>query len=197
MRPRRLLGFPISCRVSTAFVRRQSLRFRAFSASQVILLARPLRDAEKIAVGIRSLVLHGFEGIGLNAILHAARVPKGSFCYYFKSKEEFARAVLDAYDRAATERQNQIFKDPSRNPLQGCKITLMRSGVTISRKHHLEGVFQAFLARLPPHAAQNSRQGLHWCFPHGKQRSLNCWKRQKSLARSMRTSKRGRHQHSS
>lgn len=71
-----------------------------------------------IAEGIKSLVLHGFEGIGLNAILHAAGVPKGSFYYFFKSKEDFARAVLDAYERDADDRQNRIFKDTSRSPLQ-------------------------------------------------------------------------------
>lgn len=71
-----------------------------------------------IAEGMKSLVLHGFEGIGLNAILHAAGVPKGSFYYFFKSKEDFARAVLDAYERAADDRQNKIFKDTSRSPLQ-------------------------------------------------------------------------------
>ena len=71
-----------------------------------------------IAEGIKSLVLHGFEGIGLNAILHAAGVPKGSFYYFFKSKEDFARAVLDAYERDADDRQNAIFKDTSRSPLQ-------------------------------------------------------------------------------
>lgn len=71
-----------------------------------------------IAEGLKSLVLHGFEGIGLNAILHAAGVPKGSFYYFFKSKEDFARAVLDAYESQANDQQNAIFKDTSRSPLR-------------------------------------------------------------------------------
>ena len=77
----------------------------------------PTRD-RLIAEGLKSLVLHGFEGIGLNAILHSAGVPKGSFYYFFKSKEDFALAVLDAYERHADDRQNEIFKDTSRSPLQ-------------------------------------------------------------------------------
>lgn len=64
------------------------------------------------------MVLHGFEGVGLNAILEAAGVPKGSFYYFFKSKEDFARAVLDAYERRADEQQGAIFKDKSRSPMQ-------------------------------------------------------------------------------
>ena len=77
----------------------------------------PTRD-RLIAEGLKSLVLHGFEGVGLNAILHAAGVPKGSFYYYFKSKEDFARAVLDVYERHADEQQDAIFKDTSRSPMQ-------------------------------------------------------------------------------
>ena len=56
--------------------------------------------------------------MGLNAILHAAGVPKGSFYYFFKSKEDFARAVLDVYERRANEQQDAIFKDTSRSPMQ-------------------------------------------------------------------------------
>jgi TetR/AcrR family transcriptional repressor of nem operon len=77
----------------------------------------PTRD-RLIAEGLKSLVLHGFDGAGLNAILHAAGVPKGSFYYFFKSKEEFAHAVLEAYERRADEEQGAIFKDTSRSPMQ-------------------------------------------------------------------------------
>src|SRR5476649_947583 len=39
----------------------------------------------------------GFAGVGLNEILTAACVPKGSFYHYFKSKEQFGEALLDDY----------------------------------------------------------------------------------------------------
>lgn len=71
-----------------------------------------------IAEGLKSLILKGFDGIGLNAILHAAGVPKGSFYYFFKSKEEFAGAVLDAYERHYVNMRDEIFKDASFSPLQ-------------------------------------------------------------------------------
>jgi TetR/AcrR family transcriptional repressor of nem operon len=77
----------------------------------------PTRD-RLIAEGLKSLVLHGFDGVGLNAILHAAGVPKGSFYYFFTSKEDFAHAVLDEYERRADEQQSAIFKDTSRSPMQ-------------------------------------------------------------------------------
>lgn len=39
----------------------------------------------------------GFSAVGLNEILTAANVPKGSFYHYFKSKEAFGAALLDSY----------------------------------------------------------------------------------------------------
>jgi len=39
----------------------------------------------------------GFSAVGLNEILSAAGVPKGSFYHYFKSKEGFGEALLDSY----------------------------------------------------------------------------------------------------
>ncbi|MGE7417729.1 TetR/AcrR family transcriptional regulator [Methylobacterium tarhaniae] len=39
----------------------------------------------------------GFSGVGLNEILAAAGVPKGSFYHYFGSKEAFGEALLEDY----------------------------------------------------------------------------------------------------
>lgn len=71
-----------------------------------------------IAEGLKALVLKGFDGIGLNAILQSAGVPKGSFYYFFKSKEEFATAILDAYEDHYVAMRDKIFKDTSCSPLQ-------------------------------------------------------------------------------
>ena len=39
----------------------------------------------------------GYTAVGLAEVVAAAGVPKGSFYYYFKSKEEFGQALLDEY----------------------------------------------------------------------------------------------------
>ena len=39
----------------------------------------------------------GFSPVGINEILEAAGVPKGSFYYYFSSKEAFGTALLEHY----------------------------------------------------------------------------------------------------
>ena len=46
----------------------------------------------------RGIILgKGFSAVGLNEILSTARVPKGSFYHYFKSKEAFGEALVDNY----------------------------------------------------------------------------------------------------
>jgi TetR/AcrR family transcriptional repressor of nem operon len=53
---------------------------------------------EKIlATGQRIMGGKGFSAVGLNEILTAAGVPKGSFYHYFASKEAFGEAMLEAY----------------------------------------------------------------------------------------------------
>jgi len=46
-----------------------------------------------------AIIVHskGYNNTGLSDILNAAGVPKGSFYFYFKSKDEFGLALLDFY----------------------------------------------------------------------------------------------------
>ncbi|MGB9110931.1 MAG: TetR/AcrR family transcriptional regulator [Telluria sp.] len=50
-----------------------------------------------LAVGRDIIVGKGYSAVGLNEILSAAGVPKGSFYHYFKSKELFGKAMLEDY----------------------------------------------------------------------------------------------------
>jgi len=50
-----------------------------------------------LAVGQRIMSGKGFSAVGLNEILVAASVPKGSFYHYFGSKDAFGEALLDSY----------------------------------------------------------------------------------------------------
>lgn len=53
---------------------------------------------EKIlTVGIDLFSKKGYNNVGLNEILKNAGVPKGSFYYYFNSKEDFGLQVINKY----------------------------------------------------------------------------------------------------
>jgi TetR/AcrR family transcriptional repressor of nem operon len=50
-----------------------------------------------VAVGQRIMSGKGFSAVGLNEVLTTAGVPKGSFYYYFASKDAFGVALLEKY----------------------------------------------------------------------------------------------------
>jgi len=63
-------------------------------------IARDNADTKALLlrVGLETLTEFGFSATGLDTILKKAKVPKGSFYHYFKNKEAFGLALVDAYD---------------------------------------------------------------------------------------------------
>lgn len=61
---------------------------------------KPLFDDVKrhlLKTGQELIACKGFAGVGLTEMLKAADVPKGSFYYYFESKELYGAALLEHY----------------------------------------------------------------------------------------------------
>ncbi len=50
-----------------------------------------------IDAGLRMLLEHGYNDLGIQALLGETRIPKGSFYHHFRDKEDFALQVIDAY----------------------------------------------------------------------------------------------------
>ena len=50
-----------------------------------------------IDAGLKLLLEHGYNSLGIQAILDATELPKGSFYHHFKDKQDFALQVIDAY----------------------------------------------------------------------------------------------------
>ncbi|ANF86719.1 TetR family transcriptional regulator [Pseudomonas antarctica] len=74
-------------------------------------------DTAQLIVGRK-----GFSAVGLNEILQAADVPKGSFYHYFNSKDAFGVVLLDTYFDHYVKGIEQLFQQPE---LSGC-AKLMR-----------------------------------------------------------------------
>lgn len=60
----------------------------------------------------------GFAGVGLNEILTAADVPKGSFYHYFKSKELFGEAMLADYVQQYRIEMDSLLNQTSKTAAQ-------------------------------------------------------------------------------
>ncbi|HDS0947661.1 TPA: TetR/AcrR family transcriptional regulator [Stenotrophomonas maltophilia] len=71
-----------------------------------------------LASGRRTMGGKGFSGVGLNEVLAAAGVPKGSFYHYFASKEAFGEALLQDYFDEYLAEMDQIFRAPGQTKAQ-------------------------------------------------------------------------------
>jgi TetR/AcrR family transcriptional regulator, transcriptional repressor for nem operon len=71
-----------------------------------------------LEVGTRYLWEHGYHHSGLNDILGEAQVPKGSFYYYFNSKEDFGLQSLDFFASNLLEGLRSFLEDEAFPPLE-------------------------------------------------------------------------------
>lgn len=70
-----------------------------------------------IEEGLRMMLQQGYSSLGLQALLEAAGVPKGSFYHHFKDKEDFALQVIDAYTSGVHTVLDACVTDTTRPPL--------------------------------------------------------------------------------
>jgi len=76
---------------------------------------------ERILDAAEAIVLErSFHGVGLNQILTAVGVPKGSFYHYFASKEQFGVEMLRHYAERSAEQRRRILanRDVEPDPLR-------------------------------------------------------------------------------
>ncbi|WP_108444708.1 TetR/AcrR family transcriptional regulator [Halomonas denitrificans] len=77
----------------------------------------PDTRAALIRSGTEVLTEQGFTASGIDGILKRVGVPKGSFYYYFDSKEAFGRAVMEHYGAYFAKKLERHLEDASRPPL--------------------------------------------------------------------------------
>ena len=70
-----------------------------------------------LETGERIFLEKGYNHTGIQEVLKEASVPKGSFYYYFKSKEEFGLSVVEASHTAYNLQLDEFFNDDTRTPL--------------------------------------------------------------------------------
>ena len=71
-----------------------------------------------LKAGARIVHTKGYLGTGIQEIAEAAKIPKGSFYFYFKSKEEFGLALIDYYRELIEARMDDYVRDSSFPPVQ-------------------------------------------------------------------------------
>lgn len=82
--------------------------------------------------GLKVFLNKGYDAASVQDIMHAARLPKGSFYNYFKSKENFALEVLDFYLQISKEKYFAKMKAiPPKEQLQAYFLGRLE----LARKH--------------------------------------------------------------
>jgi TetR/AcrR family transcriptional repressor of nem operon len=71
-----------------------------------------------VEVGLELMRKHGYGATGLQEILNAAGVPKGSFYHHFGSKEEFTAAVVERYATLTGQHIREILGNTRQAPLK-------------------------------------------------------------------------------
>jgi Transcriptional regulator len=70
-----------------------------------------------IEAGATLMHQNGYTGTGIQEVLTACGVPKGSFYHYFKSKEDFALAVVDYHAERMLTLTDDLFANTALGPL--------------------------------------------------------------------------------
>jgi TetR/AcrR family transcriptional regulator, transcriptional repressor for nem operon len=84
-------------------------------------MTKPSLREEILNAGLRVMFQSGYQGAGVRDICAAAGAPQGSFTNHFRSKEVFAREVLDRYFANVKVAVSEALNDKSLTPRQRLK----------------------------------------------------------------------------
>jgi TetR/AcrR family transcriptional regulator, transcriptional repressor for nem operon len=82
------------------------------------MMAQSSTREEIIRKGADLIHAQGFNATGIQQILNAAGIPKGSFYFYFKSKEDFGLTVIDYFTSTFGEIFRRYLADKKIPPLR-------------------------------------------------------------------------------
>lgn len=129
-----------------------------------------------IRTGTEIIAQQGFSATGIDAVLKSARVPKGSFYHYFKSKEEFGLAVIDAFAERLEQRLQTFLDDPEVGPLDRIRNFLENALVRLQQTNCTKGCLIGNLGQELADVNERFRSRLEEVFVLWKERFADCLK---------------------
>jgi TetR/AcrR family transcriptional repressor of nem operon len=95
--------------------------------------------ATLIRNGMELLTERGYSSTGIDAILKPAGVPKGSFYYYFSSKEQFIGEVIDAYSAYFAQLLDRYLLNTAQTPLKRIQEFVEAASAGMARFNYKRG----------------------------------------------------------
>ena len=126
-----------------------------------------------IDAGLTMLLEHGYNDLGIQALLAATATPKGSFYHHFSDKEDFALQVIDQYMQSVHAGLDACLNDPAHPPL----IRVRRFFEMTQRSYRKDGYMGCLLGGLGQELSGISdvfRQKIESCFSVIANRIAGC-----------------------
>ncbi|MDT3677234.1 MAG: TetR family transcriptional regulator C-terminal domain-containing protein [Burkholderiaceae bacterium] len=123
--------------------------------------------------GMAMLLRHGYNDLGIAAVLSETNVPKGSFYHHFHDKEDFALQVIDQYMRAVHAGLDACLGDRAHPPLERVR----RFFEATRQSYRSEGYLGCLLGGLGQELSGVNdvfRQKIDWCFSQIAERLAAC-----------------------
>jgi TetR/AcrR family transcriptional repressor of nem operon len=123
--------------------------------------------------GMAMLLEHGYNHLGIQALLDATSTPKGSFYHHFEDKEQFALQVIDQYMVNVHAGLDACLGDSSRPPLERVR----RFFETVQQSYRQEGYLGCLLGGLGQELAGVSevfRRKIDGCISEIAKRIAGC-----------------------
>ena len=96
-----------------------------------------------LAIGAELVLKKGYNNVGIQEVLDAANIPKGSFYYYFKSKEDFGLQLIKYYAKDSSNNLDGYLKDTTRNPKERIINFFENMRIYFGKKDFKEGCLLA------------------------------------------------------
>jgi TetR/AcrR family transcriptional regulator, transcriptional repressor for nem operon len=133
-----------------------------------------------ISAGLPMLLKHGYNDLGLQALLAATGTPKGSFYHHFRDKEDFALQVVDTYMALVHGGLDACLNDTTRPPLVRVRAFFEMT----QQSYQEEGYMGCLLGGLGQELSGVSevfRQKIEACFSIIAQRIAACLEESRQL----------------
>jgi TetR/AcrR family transcriptional regulator, transcriptional repressor for nem operon len=127
-----------------------------------------------IDIGTELFTQKGFSSTGLDEIVLAAAVPKGSFYYYFGSKDAFAHAVIDNYAHYFARKLDRTLGNAALSPLQRLKAFTQDATLGMQRFDFRRGCLVGNLGQELGGLEEHFRQRLLGVLDGWRERVRHC-----------------------
>jgi TetR/AcrR family transcriptional regulator, transcriptional repressor for nem operon len=126
-----------------------------------------------IDAGLRMLLQHGYNSLGIQALLDETGTPKGSFYHHFKDKEDFALQVLDAYMTNVHAGLDACLLDRTLPPLERIRRFFEMTQESYRQEGYL-GCLMGGLGQELSGASEVFRRKIDWCLSSISERMAKC-----------------------